>query len=327
VTDTVLTSSARSPGERVVDFVRRAASHGHLVWALVAIVAVQATFTSEFFLTPRNLANLGGQSVPLALAAMGQMAAILVGAIDLSVGATARIAALLTAGLIDNDPVMVAPVILIVLTICAAIGAVNGVMVVWLRFNPLIATLITYTVLRGAALVYTQRPIGGVPPVVTRSMHTQLFGVPYPVWAVVLLLLVLGVLLNRTRFGRNAYAVGGDAEVARRAGVAVEWVRFRMLVLCSVFAGLAGIALVFRQGIGDPRVAEGLELSSIVAVVIGGVSIFGGRGSVIGVMGGVLFLNLLRNAMNLQGVAPLTQGVITGALIILAVALFTRRET
>jgi ribose transport system permease protein len=255
------------------------------------------------------------------------MAAILVGAIDLSVGATARIAALLTAGLIDNDPVMVAPVILIVLTICAAIGAVNGVMVVWLRFNPLIATLITYTVLRGAALVYTQRPIGGVPPVVTRSMHTQLFGVPYPVWAVVLLLLVLGVLLNRTRFGRNAYAVGGDAEVARRAGVAVEWVRFRMLVLCSVFAGLAGIALVFRQGIGDPRVAEGLELSSIVAVVIGGVSIFGGRGSVIGVMGGVLFLNLLRNAMNLQGVAPLTQGVITGALIILAVALFTRRET
>jgi ribose transport system permease protein len=327
VTDTVLTSSARSPGERVVDFVRRAASHGHLVWALVAIVAVQATFASEFFLTPRNLANLGGQSVPLALAAMGQMAAILVGAIDLSVGATARIAALLTAGLIDNDPVMVAPVILLVLTICAAIGAVNGVMVVWLRFNPLIATLITFTVLRGAALVYTQRPIGGVPPVVTRSMHTQLFGVPYPVWAVVLLLLVLGVLLNRTRFGRNAYAVGGDAEVARRAGVAVEWVRFRMLVLCSVFAGLAGIALVFRQGIGDPRVAEGLELSSIVAVVIGGVSIFGGRGSVIGVMGGVLFLNLLRNAMNLQGVAPLTQGVITGALIILAVALFTRRET
>lgn len=313
--------------DRAMAIVLRAAAGGHLVWVLVAAVGVQATLASEFFLTSRNLANLGGQAVPLAFASLGQMAAILVGAIDLSVGATARLAALLTAGLINDDPSRVLPVLFGVLLVAASIGAINGAMVVWLRFNPLIATLITFTVLRGVALVYTTGPIGGVPFEASRYVHARLLGLPYPVWLVIVLLIVLGVLFGFTRFGRNAYAVGGDEEVARRAGVAVDWVRFRMLVLCSVMAGLAGIALTFRQGVGDPRVAEGLELTSIVAAVIGGVSIFGGRGHVIGVLGGVLFLNVLRNAMSLQGVEPLTQGVVTGALIILAVAVFTRRES
>jgi ribose transport system permease protein len=313
--------------ERATATARQATSEGLLVWILVLAVAVQTSFASEFFLTNRNVSNLAGQSVPLALAATGQMAAILIGAIDLSVGATARIAALLTAGLIDDVPSRVVPVLLLVLLVSAAIGAVNGAMVVWLRFHPLIATLITYTVLRGVALVYTQRPIGGVPTEASRYVHQQLLGVPYPVWFLLFVLVAFGLMLSRTRFGRSAYAVGGAPEVARRAGVNVEWVRFRMLVLCSILAGLAGIVLAFRQGVGDPRVAEGLELSSIVAVVIGGVSIFGGRGHLFGVMGGVIFLSIVRNAMNLQGVEPLLQGVVTGALVIVAVALFTRRET
>jgi ribose transport system permease protein len=311
---------------KAVALVRRATNEGLLVWALVAAVAVQATFASEFFLTSRNLANLAGQAVPLALAALGQMAAILVGAIDLSVGANARLAALLTAGIMNDDPAKILPAILVALAVAALVGAVNGAMVVWLRFNPLIATLITFTVLRGAALVYTQGPVGGIPFEASRFVHARLWGMPYPVWLVVALLAILAVLFLVTRFGRNAYAVGGDDEVARRAGVNVDWVRFRMMLLCAVMAGLAGIALAFRQGVGDPRVAEGLELNSIVAVVIGGVSIFGGRGNVLGVLGGVLFLNVLRNAMSLQGVDPLTQGVVTGALVILAVAVFTRRE-
>lgn len=313
--------------ERVTTGVRRATAEGLLVWVLVVAVAVQATIGSEYFLTGRNLPNLSGQSVPLAFAATGQMAAILIGAIDLSVGATARLTALLTAGLIDDVPGRVVPVILLVLLVAATIGAVNGAMVVWLRFHPLIATLITYTVLRGVALVYTQGPIGGVPSEASRYVHLRLLGVPYPVWLLLLVVAAFGVLLNRTRFGRSVYAVGGAPEVARRAGISVEWVRFRMLVLCSVLAGLAGITLAFRQGVGDPRVAEGLELTSIVAVVIGGVSIFGGRGRLLGVLGGVVFLGIVRNAMNLQGLAPLLQGVVTGALVILAVALFTRRES
>ena len=146
---------------------RRASDRGILVWALVALLAVQATFMSEFFLTGRNLSNLAGQLLPTGLAALGQMAAILVGAIDLSVGATARLAALLTAGLIDDDPGRVIWVLAVVLAVSAVIGLANGLMVVKADFNPLIATLITYTVLRGVALVYTQQPIGGIPFEVT----------------------------------------------------------------------------------------------------------------------------------------------------------------
>lgn len=313
--------------DRTVATTRQAAAEGYLVWVLVVAVSLQAALGSEFFLTGRNLSNLSGQAVPLGLAAIGQSFAILVGAIDLSVGATARLTALLTAGLIDDDPTRVVPVLLLVLLVAAVIGMANASMVVWLRIHPLIATLISFTVLRGVALLYTQGPVGGIPTDVGGLMHRQAVGLPYPVWFLLAMLALAGVLLHRTRFGRNVYAVGGADDVARRAGVGVEWVRFRMLTLCSVMAGLAGIALAFRQGVGDPRMAEGLELTSIVTVVIGGVSIFGGRGRLLGVMGGVLLLGVIRNAMNLQGVEPLLQGVVTGAIVILAVALFTRRES
>lgn len=141
-----------------------------------------------------------------------------------------------------------------------------------------------------------------------------------------ILTIVIGVMLARTRFGRRPYAVGGDANVALRAGVSPGSVQIRMMVLCSTMAGLAGVALAFRQGIGGPRAGDGLELLSIVAVVIGGVSIFGGRGHIFGVAGGVVFLTILRNAMNLQGVDALLVGVISGVLIIVAVVVFTRTE-
>lgn len=311
---------------RYLSTVRRASDKGLLVWALVAVVAIEAAVATEFFLTSRNAANLAGQLVPTGLAALGQMAAIVAGTIDLSVGATARLAALLAAGLIDDDPARVAWVTLLVLAVSALIGLLNGLMVTRARFNPLIATLIMFTVLRGVALAYTQGPVGGIPGDVTRLFYTQALGLPYPTWGFLVLAGTMAVVLGRTRFGRNAYATGGDDEVARRAGVGVAWVRIRMMMLCSVFAGLAGIALAFRQGVGDPRVAEGLELTSIVAVVIGGVSIFGGRGNVWGVLGGVVFLGVLRNAMNLQDVDPLFQGVVTGVLIIVAVVVFSRRD-
>jgi ribose transport system permease protein len=305
---------------------RQASDNGVLVWLLVAIVAAWATSASEFFLTLRNLANLSGQLVPVGFAALGQVCAILVGAIDLSVGATARMSALLTAGLINDDPTRVLWVPLVVLAGAAVIGAVNALIVVKLRVEPLIATLITYTLLRGVALLYTTEPIGGIPFEQARFAQTVVLWLPYPAWLLLGAAAALGIVLGRTRFGRTAYAVGGDQEVARRAGIDVPRVRATMLVLCSVLAGAAGIVLAFRQGVGEPRVAEGLELDAIVAVVIGGVSIFGGRGRVAGVLGGVVLLAVLRNAMSLQSVDGLLQGVVTGLLIIVAIVVFSRRE-
>ncbi len=311
---------------RISAVLGRLSDQGLLVWLLVLAVGIEASFTSEFFLTGRNLSNLAGQMVPLWLAGLGQVAAIIVGAIDLSVGATAKLSALVVSGVMNDDASMALPAIGAAVGVAVLVGLFNGTLIVKLRFDPLIATLITYTLLRGAALAYTQVPIGGIPSELTRLVYAGWFGIPYPVWLAVFLMVVIGVLLARTRFGRSAYAVGGDAEVALRAGVSPESVRLRMMVLCSSMAGMAGIALAFRQGIGDPRAGDGLELLSIVAVVIGGVSIFGGRGRLLGVLGGVVFLNILRNAMNLQGVEPLLQGVVTGVLVIIAVVVFTRRD-
>lgn len=307
-------------------WIRRQADQGTLVWFLVLAVGVQATLASEFFLTTRNLSTLSGQMAPLWLASLGQMAAILVGAIDLSVGATAKLAALVTSGVMDGNSSMAVPAIALAVGISAIVGVINGTMIVRFKIVPLVATLISFTLLKGVSLAYTRTPIGRIPAELVRLSRTQLLGMPYSVWVALLFTALIGVLLARTRFGRRVYAVGGDAEVARRAGVSPGVVRMRMMILCSTMAGLAGVALAFRQGVGDPRAGDGLELLSIVAVVIGGVSIFGGRGRVVGVVGGVVFLIILRNAMNLQGVDPLLSGVISGLLIILAVVVFSRTE-
>ena len=320
------TTTAEAVLDQLTRRFRRAADQGLLVWGLVLVVVVQATLASEFFLTARNGANLAGQMVPVGLAALGQACAILVGAIDLSVGSTARLSALLTAGLINDDPSRVWWVPLVVLAAAGLVGVANAVLVVRLRVEPLIATLVTFTMVRGIALAYTVDPIGGIPFEQARLAQATFLGLPYPAWLWFALAAFMGLWLGRTRAGRNVMAVGGDAEVARRAGIGVDRVRATMLVACSMLAGVAGIVLAFRQGVGDPRVAEGLELSSIVAVVIGGVSIFGGSGRVVGVMGGVVLLGALRNAMSLQGVDGLLQGVVTGIVIILAVVVFSRRE-
>ena len=249
--------------------------------------------------------------VPLALASMGQMVGD-PGRCDRICPSAQRlaVAALLTAGFIDDNPARIVPVILGVLVVGALIGSINGAMVVWLRFHPLIATLITFNLLSGAALAYTTGPIGGSPG--DRRDHAR--AVPRPS--------VSSVDRHRAarRAGHDAHAEPVRQErVCRgrgRRGGASRRREHRRGPLPD-----AGVVLGARRrrrhrsrlpsGIGDPRVAEGLELDSIVAVVIGGVSIFGGRGSLLGVLGGVVFLNILRNAMNLQGVDQLLQRVVS----------------
>ncbi len=148
---------------------------------------------------------------------MGQMVAILVGAIDLSVAGDGSGGGTPDGGVHRRHPARIAPVIVGVLVVGALVGIINGAMVVWLRFHPLIATLITFNLSKRRGPAYTTGPIGGIPSETVATMHERFLGLPYPVWIVIALLVALGTMLTRTRFGRNAYAVGGDAEVARVA--------------------------------------------------------------------------------------------------------------
>ena len=306
--------------------VARVTDAGFVVWIIVGVVVVTSGVQSSLFLTDRNVGNLFGQLVPLGLVTVGQTFAVLAGSIDLSVGATAKLSALLTAGLIDGQPGRVVPVILLVIAIGAAIGVGNGLLINRLRVSPFIVTLGTWSVLTGFALGYSVTPVGSIPSGMVDLAFTRVGPFPVPFLVFVGFATAAGWVLRATVFGRHIYAVGGDPKVARRGGIVEKGVMMRVMVVCSVFAALAGIMQATRAGVGVPTAGDGLELASITAVVVGGVSIFGGRGRLLGAIGGAFLLGLIGNSLNILGVSSVSTGLVRALVILAAIAIFTKKE-
>jgi ribose transport system permease protein len=302
------------------------ADRGLAVWIVVAAVMVATALGNQLFLTQRNAANLFGQLVPLGLAAIGQTFAVLAGAIDLSVGSMAKLAAVLSGGLIDGQPSRLLPVLLLLVGIGALVGLVNGLLITRLRVAPFIVTLGMFSLLRGLALSYTTTPAGSVPSPVVQSMYSRIGPFPTPFVVFAVLAVATGWALRNTVFGRRVYAIGGDPEVARMAGIKGDRVIITVMVLSATFAALAGVMQTLRSGVGSPTAGDGLELASITAVVLGGTSLFGGRGRLIGTIGGVFLLALIDNALNLLGVPSFYKDLLRGAIIIAAVAIFIRKD-
>jgi ribose transport system permease protein len=311
---------------RVPALLAEAVDSGLAIWLVVAVAAVASALLSPIFLTTRNISNLLNQLLLLGLAAVGQTFAVLAGAIDLSVGSTAKLTAVLTPGLIDGHGGRVVPVILLMLLLGAGVGLLNGLVITRLGVNPFIVTLGMFIVLRGVALGYTTEPVGSVPSGVVDAMYYGVGPFPTPFLVFAGLSLAMIWVLRATVFGRRVYAVGGDQEIARMAGIGVNRVTVAVMIVCAVFAALAGVSQGLRTGIGSPTAAEGLELSAITAVVLGGSSLFGGRGRLVGTLGGVLLLSLIDNAINLNGVSSFYQGLVRGVVLVSAVAIFTRKE-
>jgi ribose/xylose/arabinose/galactoside ABC-type transport system permease subunit len=212
-----------------------------------------------------------------------------------------------------------------VLGMGALIGASHAFVITRLRVAPFIVTLGTYSILRGVALAITSKPIGRA------SREWLLFydmGIG-PLAGITLLFLglfvLLIVLMHHTRFGRYVYAVGGDEQVAYLSGIAVTRVKYGVYMLCSTLAALTGLLYLSRMGIGDPVVGDGLELQSITAVILGGVSLFGGRGTLIGVVGGVLLLTITANLLVILNVNQWIQELVQGLIIVGAVALYKQK--
>jgi ribose transport system permease protein len=203
---------------------------------------------------------------------------------------------------------------------------VNGLLVTRLILAPFIVTLGTFSIVRGAALAYTREPIGSIAEPLAFLYNGQVGPVPF---AVIFFALVWGLAflaLRHTRAGLHIYAVGGGEEMARLAGIQTARVKLVAFVVSGFLAAVAGLMTVSRMGIGDPVVGEGLELDSITAVVLGGTSLLGGRGSLVGTLGGVLLLALVNNALNLVGVSVWYQGLIKGGIILLAVAAYKQKN-
>jgi ribose/xylose/arabinose/galactoside ABC-type transport system permease subunit len=299
---------------------------GGVVWLLVLALVIVAAIASEDFRTDRNLANVARQAVVLSLVAMGQLVVVLTGGVDLSLGMVVRLTAIATAVAVGGNDAMALPALLAALALGVLVGLVNGTVITRLRVPPFIATFGMLAVIQGLMLVVASTPQGKSGKLLSDLWAWQAFG---PIHAVVigtaLLWLALHLVLARTVWGRHVYAVGGDERIARQSGVRVDAIKVSAYVVAACFAALAGVVTAARSGVGDPNAGLGLEFESLAAVVIGGASLAGGRGRVIGVLGGVVLLTLIGNVFNLVGIDVWYQQLLKGGLILLGAAAYVSR--
>jgi ribose transport system permease protein len=296
-----------------------------VVYGLLLLMVIGASLTADRFLTERNIFNVLRQAAFLGVAAIGQTLVILSGGIDLSVGSLAKLALLVSALVMNGQPALLWPAIGITLLLGALIGWLHAFLVNRFNVAPFIVTLGTYSILRGVAFAITTTPIGRATPGLLTLYDLKVGPVPVLVIGFALLLGAVIFMLRNTPFGRYIYAVGGNEQVARLSGVPVPRVRTGVYMLCSMLAAVTGLLYLSRMGIGDPVVGDGLELQTITAVILGGTSLFGGRGGVIGTLGGVLLLGLTNNLLVVLRVNQWIQDLIEGLIIVGAVALYKQK--
>jgi ribose transport system permease protein len=294
---------------------------GTALAALLIIAAVIALLEPQFF-TPSNLLNIGRQASVLVIVACGMTMVILSGAIDLSVGSAIALCSVVGASLATNVGLSAPLTIAMMIGLGAVIGAVKGALIAWGGINSFIVTLGMMTVLRGMALIFTGGyPISGVPNAVRFLGFGVVGGVPMPLIVAAIVFVVVALILSKTVLGRHIYAIGGNETSSHIAGVPVSLTKLMVFVVSGALCGLAAVVLLGRLGAGLPTAAQGMELDAIAAVILGGSSLFGGRGSVFGTLFGALILAVLQNGLNLMGVNSFIIQILSGVIIILAVLL------
>ncbi len=321
---------------------RRAALYrlaGTVAGLLVLLIALNIA-THGNFLAPGNVLNILRQIAVNAILATGQTFVIITAGIDLSVGSLIALTGVLMAGTLGTTHAIVLAFILAVIVgigVGGAAGAVNAMPVVKFGLPPFITTLAMMLIARGLAFMYTNgRPIeidndvfnslgtGFLLPSLGRIVHIP--GIPVPVVVMLGVVIAASFVLGQTRFGRYVYAIGGNEEAARLSGINVGGVKLGVYVISGALAGLASLLLAARLSSGIPQSGQGYELQSIAAVVVGGTSLMGGRGSIGGTFVGALLIGVLYNVMNLLNVQSYAQEVVLGAVILVAVLLDELRK-
>lgn len=304
---------------------------GGMVLVLAVLTAV-CWATVRGFGTPENLMNLLLQVSMVGTVAATMLFCLASGNFDLSVGTIIPAGGVLCA-LVLRDTNNLALALGAALTFGALVGLINGYVVAKLKINPLITTLSTMMMVRGAAFVFADGKSIGIAneallnlaswafPVIRNDAGAVVFQITFPVWVCLGLFAFFGFLLQRTTFGRNTLAIGGNEEAARLAGINVTRVKVIIFTMQGAVAALAGILLAARLGIGDPKTAQGSELSIISACVLGGVSLAGGVGRMSHVIAGVFIMGVVENAMNLLNIDSFYQYIVRGAILLAAVML------
>lgn len=302
-----------------------------ILFGLIAIV-VFLSLTTSTFLTPGNLTNLLDQATVVGLLAAGATLCIVSGVFDLSATATLAVSAI--AGVWVSRALGYEAGIVAAILAGILLGTLTGTIVVKTKVNSFIGTLAISIIYRGVAIVLTAGAIVSPPPElaarVTSLAGKAPFGLTWASLVLIATMIVLGLVLAKTTFGRRIYAVGGNEEAARLSGIRTGYVRIAVFAINGACSALAGIILVSRAGSAQPGMATGIELTAIAAVVIGGTSIMGGQGAVWRSFVGVMILTVIANGFNLMHWDTTYQQVVTGVLILAAVAadsLFFRRQS
>ncbi|HFG1697446.1 TPA: ribose ABC transporter permease [Vibrio cholerae] len=290
--------------------------------ALLFLVVVVSFLNPNFF-TVDNLLNILRQTSVNAIIAVGMTLVILTAGIDLSVGSVLALCGAFAATLVAMEvPVLVA--VPTALLAGAALGAISGIIIAKGKVQAFIATLVTMTLLRGVTMVYTDgRPIstGFTDTADTFAWFGTGYalGIPVPVWLMVVVFAGAWYLLSHTRFGRYVYAVGGNESATRLSGINVDRVKIGVYAICGLLAALAGIIVTSRLSSAQPTAGMGYELDAIAAVVLGGTSLMGGKGRIMGTLIGALIIGFLNNALNLLDVSSYYQMIAKAVVILLAV--------
>ncbi|CAN7752971.1 L-arabinose ABC transporter permease AraH [Rhizobium sp. LjRoot258] len=294
---------------------------------IFAIAFVIVSLSVPSFLTERNMLGLLQSVVTIGIVSCTMMFCLASRDFDLSVGSTVAFSGMI-AVMVSNSTGSI-PLGLLAALICGSIvGLVNGVVIAKFRINALITTLATMQIVRGFALIASDgRAVGINDPAFYQLALSRFLTVPTPIWIMILLFVVFGFVLNRTVFGKNTLAIGGNPEASRLAGVNVVNMRIWIFALQGLVCAIAGILLASRITSGQPNAATGLELSVISACVLGGVSLAGGRAAMTGVIVGVLIMGIAENVMNLLNIQAFYQYVVRGLILLIAVLLDNLRSS
>ncbi|WP_426125943.1 L-arabinose ABC transporter permease AraH [Pararhizobium sp. PWRC1-1] len=293
---------------------------------IFALAFAIVSLTVPNFLTERNMLGLLQSVVTIGIVACTMMFCLASRDFDLSVGSTVAFSGMI-AVMASNATGSIILGLLAALVCGSFVGLVNGVVIARFRINALITTLATMQIVRGLALISSDgRAVGINDPGFYQLALSKFLGVPTPIWVMGVLFLAFGFLLNRTVFGKNTLAIGGNPEASRLAGVNVSRMRIWIFMLQGLVCGIAGVLLASRITSGQPNAATGLELSVISACVLGGVSLAGGRAAMAGVIVGVLIMGIAENVMNLLNIQAFYQYVVRGLILLLAVLLDNLRS-
>lgn len=295
--------------------------------AVILLGSAIMSVLSPVFATVRNIENVLQAATIIAVVAIGQTFVILVAGIDLSVASVLVLSSVLSVGLVEFQGFSPVVGVIVALGAGLGLGLVNGLAVTKLRIPALIATLATMTIGRGLAYIYSGGTnIAPVPSFFVELQAARIFGIPAVIVLTLALALIAQIVLSRTAFGRSVYATGGNPLAARLAGINTERVVIIAFMISGLMAAIAGLLITARFEAGAATAAQGMELAVIAAVVIGGVSLFGGEGNMGSMLLGVLLLGLVQNAVNLLNVPPNWDSVVSGLVIAAAAALDVYRR-